>query len=470
MPATTNPSDPRIIDLGVTLGEMPDVQNALMQAELRGFLSDSQNSEWAMDLARLGALLKGAMEVMGQPGDVKALEHGLDFSVADKTATIVISGTLMKSVPSWMRYWGFDATGYDEIAAAVSRAAADPSVEKILLRISSPGGQVSGVEDAANAIFEAKAVKPVIAHIEDLGASAAYWLASQATEITASELSLVGSIGVYTVMRDFSAMAEQDGVKVHIIRSGEFKGAGVFGAAVEPQHLQAKQEIVDKIAEKFTGAVARGRGKSNAVVTEWASGKIWMAEDAKALGLIDGVETLASVLAAPATPTMERNLGMAVQNDAGALDAEKIRAEAEKQGAENAQKRLEALVTGLGDSALAMEHFKQGHDVEQAKAAHYDVLKANLAAANTKIKELEASAAAEPPEEPEGHAAGAPPVFAGGDGENPDASGEAVTFASEVKRYRAEHNNCDASVAARAVAKKNPELREACIAAANPSA
>ena len=83
----------------------------------------------------------------------------------------------------------------------VEQAAEDPVVAAILLRVDSPGGTVAGVSDLAEAVYAARKVKPVSAYISDLGASAAYYIASQAQRLYADSDALVGSIGVYSVVR-----------------------------------------------------------------------------------------------------------------------------------------------------------------------------------------------------------------------------------------------------------------------------
>src|SRR5690606_31819803 len=109
---------------------------------------------------------------------------------------------------------------------AIRSAAADKSVSAIMLLIDSPGGSVSGTSDLADDVANAKKKKPVYAYIEDTCCSAAYWVASQCSAIYANPTAIVGSIGTYMVVADYSRMAENAGVKVHCISTGKYKGAG----------------------------------------------------------------------------------------------------------------------------------------------------------------------------------------------------------------------------------------------------
>ena len=200
-----------------------------------------------------------------------------------------ISGVLLPSVPEWMIRYGFAVTGYDTIAEEVSRAAADPACRQILLSVDSPGGVVSGVVQAAEAISAAARVKPVCAYVSGLCASAAYWLTSGAGRITASPTAEVGSIGAYKVYYDSSAADQARGLKTVVVRSGEHKGMGQDGITVS--QIIAEQENVDALAGQFMAAVAAGRGMGMDQVKTLATGRVWNAVDAAWLGLIDGVET-----------------------------------------------------------------------------------------------------------------------------------------------------------------------------------
>ena len=95
-----------------------------------------------------------------------------------------------------------------------------------MLHVDSPGGHVAGVQALADTIFQARKLKPLHAHIEDLGASAAYWLASQANTVTANSTAEVGSIGTMAVVHDSSGAAAKAGIKVYVVSSAPAAGIG----------------------------------------------------------------------------------------------------------------------------------------------------------------------------------------------------------------------------------------------------
>ena len=201
-------------------------------------------------------------------------------------ATIPMIGPMMKGDS---KYGG---TNTLRTRRAVRRATADGDVKSIMLHIDSPGGTVSGTAELANDVRQANQRKPVFAHIEDVGASAAFWVASQARRITATPTSEVGSIGTVAVVEDSSEAAGAEGVKVHVISTGAFKGAFADGAPVTDEHLDYLKELVGDLNKHFLAGVSRGRGLSIAKVRESADGRVFLAAEGQERGLIDAVGTI----------------------------------------------------------------------------------------------------------------------------------------------------------------------------------
>lgn len=172
---------------------------------------------------------------------------------------------------------------------AVARAARDRDIDGIMLQIDSPGGMVAGTDELAEEVKAATKRKPVAAHIDDLGASAAYWVAAQADSVTVNRMGEVGSIGVYAVLRDSSEKFEREGLKVHLITTGDHKGAGAPGVPITDEQIAKFQLIVNRINEQFLSAVKTGRGMRIGDVRELATGETWVGADAESRGLVDGV-------------------------------------------------------------------------------------------------------------------------------------------------------------------------------------
>lgn len=198
--------------------------------------------------------------------------------------------------------------GYSTVDARrqLRAMAADDRVGAILLHIDSPGGHVAGTKELADDVAAIDQTKPVHAYLEDAGASAAYWIASQARTVTANAMAMVGSLGTFTVLYDLSKSAEMDGVQVHVVSTGERKGAAAPGTPVTDGDLAEAQRLVDGFDAFFRAAVRDGRelGAKDAAAV-W-TGAVWLAGEAKDLGLVDRVESLDAAVERVAAPLRAR--------------------------------------------------------------------------------------------------------------------------------------------------------------------
>lgn len=208
------------------------------------------------------------------------------YQVTNGVAIVPISGPMMKGDSK------FGGANTVQIRQAIRGALADDAVKSIMLHVDSPGGSVAGTDELARDIKRANMSKPVHAHIDDLGASAAYWVASQALKITAGYAAEVGSIGVYAVVEDTSAQAAMEGVKVHVVSTGPLKGALEPGTTVTAEQLNYVQERVDDMNRHFQAAILRGRvNMTSDQLKEASDGRVFGAAEARKLGLIDRVQS-----------------------------------------------------------------------------------------------------------------------------------------------------------------------------------
>ena len=237
---------------------------------------------------------KVANEVAAEARAASDIDRERKYAIQDGIAVIDIAGVMMKGES--MYSWWFGSPTIPQIERQVRDAAADAAVNTILLRIDSPGGTVAGTSDLADAVFEARKQKPVIAYISDLGASAAYYVASQADRIYCDTDAMVGSIGVYLVIPDFSKYYEEEGIKIHVIRAGENKGAGTPGAPVTDAHIAEFQREVDQLNEMFVEAVSRGRGWTVERASKLNDGRVHVGRYAVDLGLVDAVKSFDSTM------------------------------------------------------------------------------------------------------------------------------------------------------------------------------
>jgi signal peptide peptidase SppA len=171
-----------------------------------------------------------------------------------------------------------------DLGEAIDAFAANPEVEKVAFQISSPGGTVTGVEELANKIRGLG--KPTLAYTDSEMASAAYWIGSAADRVVSSPSATVGSIGVYIAIPDYSAAAEMAGIKMVVLKSGKFKGAGIEGTSLNPDQIENLQASVDTIHGEFKDAVLM---KRKMVKAEAMEGQTFSGKQAAAQGLVTGL-------------------------------------------------------------------------------------------------------------------------------------------------------------------------------------
>jgi signal peptide peptidase SppA len=184
-----------------------------------------------------------------------------------------------------------------QIRRQIRQAVSDPDVTAIAILVDSPGGTVAGCADLAADVKSAADSKPTYAYIEDMGASAAYYVASQCNQIYANSSALVGSIGTFGMVMDSSAMAEKVGLRAHMIRSGQHKGVGAPGVAVTDENVSEMQKMVDTFASQFVSAVNKGRNLSLKAGDDVADGRVFVGTQARQKGLVDGITSFDNMLA-----------------------------------------------------------------------------------------------------------------------------------------------------------------------------
>jgi protease-4 len=171
----------------------------------------------------------------------------------------------------------------DSLRRALRGAA---GADRIVLEIDSPGGLVDRVQALAAEIRE---LGPRVEALVDGGvaAGAALWLAAAASRITATRGSLLGGIGVASILRDSSRAAARAGVDVHVARSGPHKGIGTPGDRITLEQRLAEQDRVEQLGELFIEDLRQWRGLRPKQIAELRTGQTWLAGRARDLGLVD---------------------------------------------------------------------------------------------------------------------------------------------------------------------------------------
>jgi signal peptide peptidase SppA len=226
---------------------------------------------------------------------------------ASVTAVLPFQGIVTQK-PSW---WGGIST--EVYSAAFAMALADETVKRIVLDVSSPGGFIFGVEELSTQIYEARGIKPILASVNSMACSAAYWVASAADRVMITPGGIAGSIGVFSTHTDYSKAYEAAGIKNTLISAGKYKVEGNPYEPLSEEALAARQADVNISYDNFVKAVARNRGVSvSEVKSGFGEGRALGAKEAVNAGLVDGIETFAETLVRQRVATSRNGKAAAV--------------------------------------------------------------------------------------------------------------------------------------------------------------
>jgi len=183
------------------------------------------------------------------------------------------------------------------LTAQFRQALEDGNCKAIVFDVDSPGGSVEGVMELAQEIYDARKLKPISAVCNAMACSAAYWLASAASEVVCTPSGQCGSIGVYMMLQDESEALKNEGVKITLLKAGKYKAEGHPAEPLSDDARNFLQSQVDSVYGMFVKSVAAQRGVSQAAVRDgMGQGRSLLANDAVKANLADRTGTLDDVL------------------------------------------------------------------------------------------------------------------------------------------------------------------------------
>ncbi len=361
-----------------------DYREAILNAGLLNMVLD--------DHALASAFFEQATDRYGQRFEARASMAGQKRNVAfypralrekeskeikpNSTAVIPITGSLMKQ-GDWCSY------GMEDMAGWLKAADSDKRISNILLWIDSPGGTVDGTQALADTIKGME--KPVLAFVDGLMASAALWIGSAAQHVVArNSTTEVGSVGVVLSFADIRPMWEREGVKFHTILSSLSKDKNrEFLEALKGEYDLVKELSLDPLATMFIDTIKANRPGAVASADTWNTGRVFFAEEAIKLGLIDGIADFDAALDILAEMTPEKTVNqtpkprksMDLTNLLAALGLEAI--EASEEGVFLNTEQLAAIEAALS--------------AEPEKSEEESALQQNLADATANLEQTTAS-------------------------------------------------------------------------------
>src|SRR5213082_1947487 len=178
-----------------------------------------------------------------------------------------------------------------EVVDQLHRFADDDSVKAIIIHVNSPGGGVAASEEIYREVKRVRDEKKkrIVAAIETVGASGAYYVSSATNKIYADNGSIVGSIGVITEWVNYGDLLHWAKLKDITMKAGEFKDTGSPVRDLTPVEREYLQSLIDNMHTQFIRAVADGRKAKFDDIKAIANGKVWTGEQALGMKLIDQV-------------------------------------------------------------------------------------------------------------------------------------------------------------------------------------
>lgn len=186
---------------------------------------------------------------------------------------------------------GFNTAVYsDKITKALDDAAKDDKIKAIVLRVNSPGGQVTASEIMTNAVMRAKQKKPVIVSMGDVAASAGYEISCNANYIVAEPTTITGSIGVFAAIPEVGGTLKRYlGITTDTVKTNANSTSMSIVRPLSPAALELMQRNVEEFYTVFVNRVAKGRGMKYEYIDSIARGRVWTGRDALKLGLVDAL-------------------------------------------------------------------------------------------------------------------------------------------------------------------------------------
>ncbi len=203
-------------------------------------------------------------------------DDGTSAFASSRIAVIDVSGVIVDA---------------DKLDKQLEKFGDDSSVKAILLHIDSPGGGAAASQEIFHEVMRIRHEKhkKVVASIQSVGASGAYYIASACDSIYANDASVVGSVGVIMEWTNYGDLMKWARLKPVVIHAGALKDAGDPTHDMTPQEAAYFQSLVDNMYGQFIHDVASGRHTSDDRIHTLATGQVWTGQQALPLGLIDKI-------------------------------------------------------------------------------------------------------------------------------------------------------------------------------------
>ena len=176
----------------------------------------------------------------------------------------------------------------------LERAAEDEGVKAVILAVNTPGGTISGSDELYHAIdrFKEESGKPVVVSMQGMATSGGYYVSAPADRIFAERTCITGSIGVIMSSFNIEKLATDWGIDPVVIKSGAMKDSGSMFRPMNDEERAYWQNLIDVMFDRFLSVILAHRDEQvggEEALKKLADGRVYLAEKAKELGLVDEI-------------------------------------------------------------------------------------------------------------------------------------------------------------------------------------
>lgn len=216
------------------------------------------------------------------------IDYEAEMPTEDFVAVISVTDTIQAGYSSSNYNGGYF---HEETLAYIDALMDSNTNQAILLYEETPGGTIIDSDELYLKLMQYKEVtgRPVYSYMHSYAYSGGYYIAMAADKIIANRNATTGSIGVIMSTYDLTGLYEKLGIKSINITSGANKAMFTGDDAQTQEQIKIYQEIVDEAFGQFLGIVEKGRGMTEAQLKPYADGRVFSAQKAQELGLIDEV-------------------------------------------------------------------------------------------------------------------------------------------------------------------------------------
>jgi protease-4 len=224
-----------------------------------------------------------------------------EFTLAgtDKTKILVISVDGIISNQAEEGFLRLEPSMVQGIVAQLNKAENDPQVKAVILKLDTPGGLATASDMLYHEIldFKERSKAKVVVAMMNMAMSGGYYIALPADLIMAHPTTVTGSIGVIFMRPGFTGLMEKVGLEMRVSKSGKNKDMGSPFRPTTPEEEKLFQEITMGLSKRFSELVAKHRPQAADHMKVVTTGRIFLAEDAKKIGLVDEIGYLSDVVA-----------------------------------------------------------------------------------------------------------------------------------------------------------------------------